>query len=125
MSEDRKRVAIVDDDRGVLRALGRLVHALGYDATGYGSGEELLADLGQRTPACAILDYHLPGLSGFEILKVLSRATPPVAAIVVTGFDEPGLFDRCLAAGAVACVLKPVSQIEIEAALAKATCPRV
>jgi FixJ family two-component response regulator len=121
MIQDRKHIAIVDDDPGVLRALGRLVRTLGYETIAYGSGEALLSDLGQTVPACAILDQHLPGLTGLEILTELARATPPVAAVLITGLDEPGLRERCLVAGAVAYVLKPVSKVEIEAAIEKAT----
>lgn len=123
MTQDRRHIAIVDDDAGVLRALGRLVRTLGYETTGYGSGEALLSDLGRQVPACAILDHHLPGLTGLETLSALARTTPPVAVVLITGLDEPGLRERCLAAGAIAYVLKPVAQAEIAAAIAKATCP--
>lgn len=122
MTQDRKRIAIVDDDTSVLRALGRLVRTFGYEATVYGSGEAFLSDLNQRVPACAILDQHLPGLTGLEVLTVLARTTPPVGGVLVTGLDEPGLRERCLAAGAIAYVLKPVSQAEIASAIARATC---
>ncbi|MBK0398477.1 response regulator [Limibaculum sp. M0105] len=121
MDYDRILVAIVDDDAGVLRALGRLVRSLGYEAVTYGSGEALLAAVDTTPPAFAILDQHMPGLTGVETLKKLATLTPAVSVAVITGLDEPGLRETCLAAGAVAYILKPVSQSDIEALIEKTT----
>lgn len=122
MTCERILVAIVDDDAAVLRALSRLVRTLGYEPVTYGSGEALLAAVPDRAPACAILDQHLPGRTGLEVLTALAQSTPPVPVAVITGLDEPGLKERCLAVGAVAYILKPVSQIEIDAAIKVAIC---
>ena len=118
---DRNLIAVVDDDKSVQRALSRLVRALGYDSVTYGSGEALLAAVQTRALACVILDHHLPGQTGLETLRKLARSTPPIPVAVITGLDEPGLRECCLAAGAVAYILKPASQFDIEAAIKKAT----
>lgn len=115
-------VAIVDDDAGVLRALSRLVRSLGYEPVAFRSGEALLAGVDAESPAIAILDQHLPGQTGLETLSKLAQSTPPIPAAIITGLDEPGLRARCLAAGAVAYILKPVSQVDIDAAIRLATC---
>lgn len=52
---------------------------------------------------------------------MLAQWMPPIPAAIITGLDEPGLRERCLAAGAVAYILKPVSQVDIDAAIMGAT----
>jgi FixJ family two-component response regulator len=122
MTCNRIIVAIVDDDAGVLRALSRLVRSLGYEPVAFHSGEALLDAVDAQTPAFAILDQHLPGQTGLDTLSKLAQSIPPIPAAIITGLDEPGLRARCLAAGAVAYILKPVSQVEVDAAIRGATC---
>jgi len=121
MTCNRIIVAIVDDDAGVLRALSRLVRSLGYEPVAFQSGEALLAAVDAEAPAFALLDQHLPGQTGLETLSMLAQWMPPIPAAIITGLDEPGLRERCLAAGAVAYILKPVSQVDIDAAITGAT----
>jgi FixJ family two-component response regulator len=113
-------VAIVDDDVGVLRALSRLVRSLGYEPVAFHSGEALLTAVDAKTLAFAILDQHLPGQTGLDTLSKLAQSIPPIPAAIITGLDEPGLRARCFAAGAVAYILKPVSQVDIDAAIKRA-----
>jgi FixJ family two-component response regulator len=113
-------VAIVDDDAGVLRALGRVVRSLGYETVTYATGEALLGALSARVPSCAILDQHLPGLTGLETFKALKGPMRHVPAIIVTAHDEHGLAERCLGAGASAYIIKPVDDEVLKGALSNA-----
>ena len=111
-------VAIVDDDAGVLRALGRVVRSLGFETATYPTGEAFLSALSTCVPTCAILDQHLPGLTGLETFQVLRGSARRVpATIIITAHDESGLAERCLAAGASAYILKPVDDEALRDAL--------
>src|SRR5207247_1669886 len=48
-----QRIAVVDDDPSILRALRRLLGAAGFTVNSVGSGEELLAGAGRGTPEAA------------------------------------------------------------------------
>ena len=61
-------IAIVDDDETVRRSLRRLVNSLSFQAADFASGEAFLQSLAQSSPACMLLDLHMPGLSGLEVL---------------------------------------------------------
>ncbi len=63
----RTRIALVDDESSVRVALGRLLRLADYEVLAYASGEEFLAALAGCTPDCAVLDVHLPGLTGIEV----------------------------------------------------------
>jgi FixJ family two-component response regulator len=119
-SEARRLVAIVDDDPGVLRALGRLVRSLGFDAECHASAEALL-DGGVAVPQeTVLLDLHLPGLRGPEAIHAIRRRDSRARIIVMTGLDHPGAREACLAAGAAAYLTKPVRRDELAALLGAA-----
>jgi FixJ family two-component response regulator len=113
-------IAIVDDDSGVRRALSRLLSSMLYEPVAFSSGEAFLASLTERRPGCVVMDLHLQGLNGVEVLARLrgrGRA-PPV--IVMTGFDEMGTRERCLAAVAVDYITKPIESADLSAAISRA-----
>src|SRR5215471_12615822 len=92
-------IAVVDDEAPVRKALGRLLRSAGFGVTTFGSGNEFLDSLEVRRPDCAILDLHLPGLSGLEVQQKLSQQHISLPCIVITGKDEPGTAERALACG--------------------------
>lgn len=101
------RVALVEDDEGLRRAIERLLTASGHEVATFESAEALLASGDFAEVACLILDVRLPGLSGFELRERLDALDchPPV--IYVTAFDDPATHRRAEREGAP-CFLKPV-----------------
>jgi FixJ family two-component response regulator len=100
-------IAIVDDDEGVRRALRRLLRSLSYEPIAFASGEAFLDSLPQQLPGCVLMDLHLSGLNGIEVLERLRTRSPATPVIVMTGFDESGVREKCLAAGASDYITKP------------------
>jgi FixJ family two-component response regulator len=121
----REIVAIVDDDEPVRRAFRRLLLSLSYQPTVFASGEEFFEALRHSRPKCAVVDQHMPGLKGLDVLLRIRAEGLKIPVIIVTGFDESGLHAKCMAAGAVAYLLKPVDvsamTSAIEAAIAART----
>lgn len=110
-------VAIVDDDDAVRRALRRLVVSLSYHPIGFASGEEFLADLHEVAPACVLMDQHMPGLNGLDVLRRMRSEGRRVPVIIVTGFDQPGLRQKCLDAGASDYLVKPLEASAVATAI--------
>ena len=108
MSSPRQRIAIVDDDATVATALRRLCLASDFDANTFPSGRAFLDSLAERRPDCVILDLHMPGMNGLDVLQQLARVLPALPVIVITAHDEPSSRARCLAAGARGYLSKPV-----------------
>jgi FixJ family two-component response regulator len=113
-------IAIVDDEAPVRIALGRLLTASGYHVATFTSGEEFLKSLQKCLPDCAILDLHLPGLSGLEVQERLTQQRVPLPCILFTGKDEPGTEQSAIAAGAAGYLRKPVDQDLLLAAISSA-----
>ena len=123
MDTEKRLVAIVDDDPSVCRALARLVRSLGLDTVTYGSGEALLAGAASTPPDDVLIDLHLPGLRGPDLLVALRRLRIAVHIVVMTGLDRPGSREACLGAGAAAYITKPVRREDLAGLLGKG--PRV
>ena len=62
---DHPLVAVVDDEAGVRTMLRRVLRQADFEVAVFASGEDFLASLALRVPACVILDVHMLGLSGF------------------------------------------------------------
>jgi FixJ family two-component response regulator len=124
MVKTRRRVAVVDDDESVRKALQRLLRAFGLDADTFGSAEDFLASLPQASPPdCLVLDLQMPGTSGLDLRRQLVRTGPQVPTVIITGHDEPGMEARCLGAGASAYLRKPLEARTLLAAIEAAIHP--
>jgi two-component system KDP operon response regulator KdpE len=103
-------VLVVDDEPAMLRALRINLRVRKYDVTTAATGQEALAEAGQRPPDAVILDLGLPDVDGIEVIRRLrgwSRA--PVIG--------PGDKIAALDAGADDYVTKPFSMDELLARL--------
>ena len=109
MNERRVRVAVVDDDPSVRRALQRILKVMDIGVASFGSGEEFLASLQWQRPDCVVLDLLMPGMSGLEVQEQLNRLEERPPAIIVTGHHEPGMRRRCILAGAAGYLQKPIA----------------
>lgn len=119
MASVESLVAIVDDDPAVCRAMARLLRSLGVGAKVYSSGEALVADLAEGMPDRVLLDLHLPGLRGPDLIAALGACgLAPSRIVVMTGLDRPGAREACLRAGVAGYTTKPVPAAEIVAFLA-------
>jgi FixJ family two-component response regulator len=112
MSPTRPLIAIVDDDPSVCKALRRLI-ASKFDAVTFASGEIFLRDYAAHRPNCIVLDLHMPGLGGIEVISALAEARCMSPVIIITGRDDPGMAAQCLAAGAYAYFRKPLEPQEL------------
>jgi FixJ family two-component response regulator len=111
------RVAVVDDDASVRRALARLLSVCSFDVRTYGSAREFMMASSENLPACLVLDLHMPDLSGLDLQQRLRRAGLNIPTVIITAHTEPGLREQCCSAGASAFLLKPLNQESLVGAI--------
>jgi two-component system response regulator len=78
-----------------------------------------LRDLKEPPPRLVILDLHLPGIDGFEVLRRIraDRETSLVPVVILTSSDDPRDVDRSYVLGANGFVRKPARPHQFELAL--------
>jgi FixJ family two-component response regulator len=116
----RHHIAIIDDDEAVRTALRRLLRCAHHRAEAYGSGREFLDGLDQHTPDCLVLDMQMPEMSGLQIQQRLSAIGASVPVVMITGHDEVGAQEACLAAGASSYLRKPLDRSVLLEAIERA-----
>lgn len=94
-SPNRHRIAIVDNDASVRRALRRVLESMDHEPVTYASGEELLHSDDVAGLDCLLLDHRLGGMSGLELSEVLTAAGHRIPRILLTAeSDSPGVARR-------------------------------
>lgn len=117
MRSSDQLVNIVDDDASVRRALRRLLDSVGLRSEGYHSAQAYLDSVDLELADCLLLDMHLPGMSGIELLEHLTGVAPGLPVVCMTGRHEADLDKRALHAGGCPCLRKPFDQAELFDAL--------
>ena len=116
MNANRLRIAVVDDEESIRKALKRLMNSAGMDVDTYPSGVELFGALPTSKPDCIVLDLHMPVMNGFEVQDRLMQSGARLPVVVITGHDTPESRARAMAGGADAYLLKPIDdQVLIKA----------
>ena len=84
------RVLFVDDEPLVLRALGRMTHAMREecDAAFASSGEEAMNLLAGRAFDVIVSDMRMPGMDGAAVLAQTERRFPGTARIILSGYTQ-------------------------------------
>ena len=81
-------VAVVDDDRGILRSLEYLLESADYSVRLFTSATALLDSGCLPEIDCLISDIDMPGMDGFELLRQVAAARPGLPVVLITGYPE-------------------------------------
>jgi CheY-like chemotaxis protein/anti-sigma regulatory factor (Ser/Thr protein kinase) len=85
---DRRRILLVDDDRGLRHALSALLQEAGHQVESVGDGPEALEMLGGDTAFdLMVLDIGLPSMNGLDVLARARALPSPPLVIVMTSDD--------------------------------------
>jgi FixJ family two-component response regulator len=103
----RSMVFVVDDDPSVRDAISRLLGTVGLPAQVFGSALEFLAGDRPDQPSCLILDVRLPGISGIDFQRELSKANIRIPIIFITAHGDVPMSVKAMKAGAVEFLIKP------------------
>jgi CheY-like chemotaxis protein len=82
------RIALVDDDAAVLRALSRLLTMHGYAVTAFHSAKDLLASLGAYEPEMMLLDLRMPEVDGLTLQQALVERGVRIPTVFLSGHGD-------------------------------------
>jgi len=103
-------ILITDDDPGSREALRDIVEPEGYRVFMAASGEETLEIVRERSVHLALLDMHMPTLTGLETLQLVHQIDALLPCILVTADANEVLMREALRARAYSVIPKPVSK---------------
>jgi len=113
-------VIIVDDDSAVRETLSIVFTRAGYQVVCFAEGSAFLAVARSRTPACIILDVHIPGKSGLDILKELNAQDYPTPIFIMSGKGDIAMAVDAIKSGALDFIEKPFRGREVLARVREA-----
>jgi two-component system, LuxR family, response regulator FixJ len=100
-------ICIIDDDEWVAASLKALLETFGFDVRSFSSGADFLADRRHRMAACLIIDQHMPGMTGLDVVAHLQREGTRRPTILVSGRLDPSTRERAAGLGVTRVVEKP------------------
>src|SRR5437773_4659501 len=110
----------VYNDTDVSDPLSFVFSAGGYQVICFADGAALLAVARTRTPSCVLLDVHIPGKSGLDILKELHGEEYPAPIFMLSGQGDIAMAVSAIKSGALDFIEKPFRGSEIVARLDEA-----
>ncbi len=85
----------------------------GFNVTYFADGVSLLAEIHAKSPACIILDVHIPGMSGLDILKELNAEGYPAPIFIMSGRGDIPMAVDAIKNGAHDFIEKPFRGPEV------------
>jgi diguanylate cyclase (GGDEF)-like protein/PAS domain S-box-containing protein len=103
---DAVRILCMEDDAGLARLLARRLERRGYTVDIARDGGEGLALLAAAPYEVVLLDYHMPNMSGMEVLRKIAEHAPQPSTIMLTGDGNAEVAVEALKLGAADYILK-------------------
>jgi FixJ family two-component response regulator len=113
------KIAIIDDDASVRRALIRLVNSAGMEAVAFEGAGEFLDDSVRGQMDCVVTDLRMPGLDGIGLQEKLGQELPDVSVVFLSGHGKVSTSVRAMKAGAVDFLEKPVEDESLLASIVR------
>lgn len=109
------RVLVADDHPAMRGALARAIreHPLMELVGEAANGHSALAGIADLQPHVALIDVRMPAPDGLSVLCQLTDQDSPVRVIMISGFDDPTLVHRAIAAGAAGFLSKEAEEADI------------
>ena len=104
---------MVDDDASVRAALDSLFRSVGLVVRSFGSAQEFLSEPQADGPACLVLDVRMPGMSGLDLQRQLTKRDTALPIVMITGHGDIPMTVRAMRAGAVEFLPKPFRDQEL------------
>src|SRR5437868_2863950 len=103
-------ILITDDDRGCRETLRDIVENEGFRTLLAASGEEALDIVRDESVHLALMDMHMPTLTGLETLELARQINNLLPCILVTADPSEGLMRQAFKARVYSVIPKPVSK---------------
>jgi two-component system response regulator NreC len=120
----RSRVVLADDLAPVLVEVAALLKE-SFDVVGMASdGRAALETTLRLKPDLVVLDISMPGLSGIEVARILTRSGSGTKIVFLTVHEDRTILEACHAAGGLGYVIKVLMESDLIPAMQEALAGR-
>jgi CheY-like chemotaxis protein len=120
----KTRILIVDDAGPVVVLCVNVLQALGYAVKGANRGETAVELLRKERFDLMVLDYKMPGMTGFDVYHQAKALYPEMAVVLVTGHGSPEVITEANRLGFDSILLKPFTSDELRGTVEKVLADR-
>ena len=115
--EQQFTILVAEDDTLIRISLYRHLARRGYQVIAVDNGEDASLHLTSGGIDCAIIDYHLPAIQGYELLLQINKEPSPIPVIVMTGDSSPEVEKMLRHESPAFYFVKPVNFVDLDAVI--------
>ena len=115
----KRKILIVDDASPVVVLCVNVLQALGFAVKGANSGEVAVDILRKEPFDIMVVDYKMPGVTGFDVFAQARALHPDLAVVLVTGHGTSEVVNEANRLGFTAILLKPFTSDELRSTVEK------
>jgi len=112
-SEDTPRILVVDDEKVIREILADFLSMEGFWVRTAEDGSAALVELSRQNYDLVLSDLKMPNMGGLELLEAISKHTPNVVTVIMTGFGTVETAINAMKRGAYDYILKPFKVEEV------------
>lgn len=105
-------VVIVDDEVQIGNLLAEYLLRMDIGALAFSKASEALEYVQKEQVSLVITDIDMPGINGFQLLRMLRQVKPQIQVILMTGYPDKERYSRAKSEGAVTVLVKPLATKE-------------
>lgn len=110
----KERIIVIDDEKRICESLTTLLSDSGYDVEAFQNSEAASREIKKGRFDLIISDIKMPGMSGFDILRLARTVDPQALVILLTGFGSLESAIEAINKGVYDYLLKPVEYPQLE-----------
>ena len=103
------KILVADDEQKICRLLESFFTERGFEVTLAHDGKTALACIRDQRPHLVLLDLHMPGLSGLDVLKEAKAIDKTIKVIIITAIEDEEMIQKAKRLGASDYLIKPFS----------------
>ena len=113
-------ILIIDDEASIRDGCRQTLEKSGYTLLDARDGDEGIRIAREAEPDIALIDLKLPGISGMEIIEILSRDLPDMVLVMITGYATIVSAVEAIQKGTYDYLPKPFSPDQLRAVVRRA-----
>lgn len=106
-------VVVADDDAEWRVLLRYSLEQAGFQVLEASRGDVALVMVERQRPDVIVLDHHMPGLNGLDVIAVLHRRWPTLPIVLMSAFADPRIAEQALGLGASRYLDKPFHMVAL------------